>query len=148
MFLPTLQAFLIQDPFCWTKMWTDAYVHMWTITERWPNESQIILVQDWFRFRSGLGRAWKDHYWFRSGSDVVPCLQGSDPWADTLQFHDPSLCTGPLWISLSANFMCTPYICLLNEFLKHNSCFSNWPWMFIMFIKCDGHGIWFFFKTS
>ncbi len=28
-----------QDRFCWTKMWTGAYVCMWTITERWLNES-------------------------------------------------------------------------------------------------------------
>ena len=35
----SLQAFLTQDRFCWTKMWTDAHIRMWTIAERWPNGS-------------------------------------------------------------------------------------------------------------
>ncbi len=56
---------LIQDRFCWTKMWTDAYWPMWTITKWWPNESvrtmterwpnePVTLVQNWLRIHSGL----------------------------------------------------------------------------------------------
>ncbi len=43
----SLQAFLIQDRFCRTKMWTDAYIDMWTITKRWPNESVKTITERW-----------------------------------------------------------------------------------------------------
>ncbi len=47
--IPSLQAFLILDRFCWTKMWTDAYVH-------W-----LRIHSGWLRIHSGLVRPWTDN---------------------------------------------------------------------------------------
>ncbi len=63
----TLQAFLIQtqDRFCWTKMWMDACILMWTIISKIGSGS------------FGIGSSLNRSLWFRIGSDVVPCLQVS-----------------------------------------------------------------------
>ncbi len=55
--LDTLQAFLIQDQFCWTEMWTDVYVCMWTISRTVPERIKPLdFFQNWFRIASALNR--------------------------------------------------------------------------------------------
>ncbi len=74
--LHSLQAFLIQDQFRWTEIWTDGYVWIWMIAEPILNQvwskQPVRLVRDSFR----IGWDLNESHWFWIGSGYVLCLQG------------------------------------------------------------------------